>query len=585
ARFTNPPVQLDESSRAPIPIQMAGLVAIEVEKVTGESAIPLTLIQSDDAMMHVTMLVDGIVDETIGLMGFAQDHFSGRWQRGTRNEKFLGSAVPGKKMKWAADVLHLGMLAPGLAFGATKVEKYKVVANGMSSARDRGVLVRALGTRSASMGFTDQNGEVTLVVPNSGDTKVMLPSLDGTGAKALPPDLGNEIQVNVPMSSACSIAGEKKTASNGVGASFCNGFVWGDESVQPLLPPQPEGIGWRCGTDQPGICALGRTTMGGGCEPIIKAMPEMCNGLDDDCDGQVDEEPETMAGIGVDCIADAMTNHLGKTACNAFGAIVCMPNDVPPPDPPECTPGETRFCDYDGPPEKAGIGTCQPGVKKCDAAGKWGPCSESVLPNTQEECDGLDDDCDGTVDEGCACLPEQTEPCYSGPMGTQNVGPCSAGTKTCDMIGQWGVCLDEVLPGSEACNGLDDDCNGTVDNGIAPLNCGVGACAVTAPGCVNGTPGTCTPGQPNTETCNGIDDDCNGTVDNGIAPLNCGVGACAVTAPGCVNGMPGTCTPGQPNTETCNGIDDDCDGTVDNGIAPLNCGVGACAVTAPGCVN
>lgn len=68
----------------------------------------------------------------------------------------------------------------------------------------------------------------------------------------------------------------------------------------------------------------------------------------------------------------------------------------------------------------------------------------------------------------------------------------------------------------ELCNGLDDDGDGLVDEDIAPVSCGVGACQRTAPGCVNGRPGTCTPGPRRPEQCNGVDDDCNDSVDDGL---------------------------------------------------------------------
>ena len=74
----------------------------------------------------------------------------------------------------------------------------------------------------------------------------------------------------------------------------------------------------------------------------------------------------------------------------------------------------------------------------------------------------------------------------------------------------------------EACNEADDDCDGTVDEGV------VNAC------------GECGP-VPN-EECNGVDDDCDGETDEGL--LNA-CGQCGV----------------QP--EECNGIDDDCDGQID----------------------
>jgi hypothetical protein len=133
-----------------------------------------------------------------------------------------------------------------------------------------------------------------------------------------------------------------------------------------------------------------------------------------------------------------------------------------------------------------------------------------------------------------------------------------------------GIPGDTCSPGqptTETCNGVDDNCNGTVDEGTSgtPTTCGTGACASTGvTTCTAGTPGdSCTAGQPTAETCNGVDDDCDGTVDEGTT--SCGTGACGTTVPMCVNGQDNACTPGTPGTEVCNGIDDDCDGQVDEG--------------------
>ena len=136
---------------------------------------------------------------------------------------------------------------------------------------------------------------------------------------------------------------------------------------------------------------------------------------------------------------------------------------------------------------------------------------------------------------------------------------------------------------TEECNGVDDDCDDVTDEDIAALNCGMGTCATTAPGCVNGVPGTCTPGVPATESCNSLDDDCNGTPDD-KPMLMCGMGICAAMAPACVLGAAGTCTPGTPLAETCNNLDDDCNGTPDD-KPPLSCGTGQCAASAPACVS
>jgi hypothetical protein len=138
---------------------------------------------------------------------------------------------------------------------------------------------------------------------------------------------------------------------------------------------------------------------------------------------------------------------------------------------------------------------------------------------------------------------------------------------------------------TEVCNGVDDDCDGQVDEDFAPLTCGVGACAVTVPACADGLLQTCEAGAPTVETCNGLDDDCDGDVDEGLADLSCGAGACARTVTACAGGVAQPCVPGTPAAETCDGVDDDCDGEVDEGLAPLSCGVGACARTVPACAG
>lgn len=138
-----------------------------------------------------------------------------------------------------------------------------------------------------------------------------------------------------------------------------------------------------------------------------------------------------------------------------------------------------------------------------------------VLP---EACNGRDDNCDGRIDEGCACTDGTSRACYSGSSGTQGIGRCHGGTQTCSG-GTWPVCSWEVVPVSEACNGADDDCNGVVDD-LPALRCGLGECARTAPACVGGSTNVCVPGTPSAETCDGRDHNCNGVIDDGCRRLH-----------------------------------------------------------------
>jgi hypothetical protein len=184
---------------------------------------------------------------------------------------------------------------------------------------------------------------------------------------------------------------------------------------------------------------------------------------------------------------------------------------------------------------------------------------------TEELCNGLDDDCDGEIDNGD---PEAGQPCNTG-----NPGPCAAGTTACD--GGAVVCAPDVAASAEMCDGVDNDCNGQVDDGVGggdPCNTGLpGVCADGNTTCEGGV--QCVPVTPaSNEACDGLDNDCNGVVDDG----NPGGGGA------CNTGMPGVCSAGtqqcsggglvcQQNQgaaadEVCgNGLDDDCNGAAEDG--------------------
>lgn len=263
-----------------------------------------------------------------------------------------------------------------------------------------------------------------------------------------------------------------------------------------------------------------------------------------------------------------------------------------------CNNGELRLCSSHGDPDKlqGPEVRCKPGIQRC-VLSAWSETCEGEVGPEQESCNHLDDDCDGEideevrnafglcvselppdwvpptedcgptgegnglddngdgqVDEGCVCtvpdydpdLPRKDQPCYSGPINTLGVGVCKGGKRSCSG-GAWGACMNDVKPGPEICgNGLDDNCNGIVDDGCS----------------------SCVPSGA--EVCDGQDNDCNGFIDEGLRNA---CGGCGMVA----------------TSETCgNGIDDNCDGRVDEGCqctassqscyagAPEFADVGAC---------
>jgi hypothetical protein len=208
----------------------------------------------------------------------------------------------------------------------------------------------------------------------------------------------------------------------------------------------------------------------------------------------------------------------------------------------ECTDGQSRDC-YTGPNGTEGVGACKGGKEKCKS-GKWsGVCEGQVTPADKEICDGLDNDCNHQTDEGCKCTDGTTQGCGI-PKDLDKVGICKLGTQTCTG-GMWGTCNGAVGPTTETCNNKDDDCNGTTDD-IAQSPCSTGKPGVCAQGtnqCSMGVQFCHQDNQPSDEVCDGLDNNCDGPVDN-ISPTPCMFGDGAMKCPGTTH-----CT-GNPNKPT-----------------------------------
>jgi hypothetical protein len=277
-----------------------------------------------------------------------------------------------------------------------------------------------LGCSASCPPGTVQSGSVCTAHPHDG---VAGSGQDGTAANAQnaapPGTAGVSMGAATTGSSPSNVsgaqapsAGTSSSTSNGVAGSPGAAGLAGTTSVAPNGASGTIGAAGTSGGlagGPTGGAGSGGSASSSKCAGGAAPSSELCDNVDNDCDGKVDEE-------------------------------------VPP-----------------APCGKM-VGLCKQGTQAC-ANGSLGPCMGGVQP-AMEVCDPQeqDENCDGMSNEGCACTNGMTRAC-----GTSDAGICRKGMQTCTN-GVWPAeCPGAIMPVAESCNGKDDDCNGQVDD--SPTGC------------------------------------------------------------------------------------------------------------------
>lgn len=310
--------------------------------------------------------------------------------------------------------------------------------------------------------------------------------------------------------------------SGGTGTGDCPTACSGDT---PVCDPDSHACVGCLASDD--TCAGGQycdatsQTCADGCKGDADCTaPQICDPMSHQCvnctsDDQCD--PGFVCSQSGNCVtgcSDSQPCGNGLACCG--GACTDLSND-----PAACGACGSPCPDLDHASEACVQATCMLG--QCESG--WSDCNQNP-----------DDGCEWNDAFGpCSCTPGDTQACYTGPPGSQDVGTCHGGISTCDPTGtMWGPCEGQVVPTFDTCaDGMDNDCDGTPDNakdldgdGWTPCD---GDCCDVPEVDVCGDPGLVNPGAFEVPG-NDVDDDCDGTKDNPLPACDAGLASNSATA-------------------------------------------------------